>query len=102
MKIWLDDIRDPPDNTWRIVRSAEEAIGVIWLNRYAIEEVSFDHDLGENCGTGYDVAKFIANQSVLGEMDMPIWQIHSQNPVGRINIQGAMQWAERKIESDLT
>lgn len=92
MKIWLDDIRNPPDSSWRICRTAEEAIGVLFLNH--VQEISFDHDLGENIGTGYDVAKFIARQSYLGDMMVPIWTIHSQNPVGRVNIQRTMEWAE--------
>lgn len=46
MKIWLDDVRTPPDNTWTWCKTAYEAIGKLISNSDKIEHVSFDHDLG--------------------------------------------------------
>lgn len=99
MRIWLDDIRDPPDDGWKICRTAEECIGTIWLAKEPIECISFDHDLGENCGTGYDVAKFLEHMAAMQKDQMEYfpqkWQIHSANPVGARNIKSAMESMKR-------
>jgi hypothetical protein len=48
----------------------------------AIEEISFDHDLGV-CADGYTCARWlILTYELLGK-PLPKLSIHSQNPVGR-------------------
>ena len=49
-KLYLDDIRIPQTEGWDIVRNYEDFVAWIRLNGVP-DEVSFDHDLGE------DVAK---------------------------------------------
>lgn len=106
MKIWLDDIRNPSyigenDSDWRICRTAEECIGVIWLSKQPIEIISFDHDLGLNGGTGNDVALFLEYMAALPFLErcvvhFPIeWGVHSANPVGRNNIIRSMESMDR-------
>lgn len=92
MKIWLDDIRTPPGPDWNWVKTAEEAIGILYIND--VEEISFDHDLGENRGTGYDVARFIEHFAFLRQMFRIKWIVHSANTVGRNNIVAAMSRAD--------
>jgi len=113
MKIWLDDIRNPSylegekDSDWVICRTAEECIGLLWLNREPIEWISFDHDLGEDRGTGYDVAKFLEMMAFVdrqgsgrGMILYPLkWSIHSANPVGCKNIQASMEQMKRFLDS---
>ena len=61
MKLYLDDVRDLPDDSFTLVRSYEEA--VLFVKDNGIPPfISFDHDLGvdenENLlPTGYDFAK---------------------------------------------
>jgi hypothetical protein len=60
MKLFLDDNRDPPDDTWLVVRTADEAITAIKGTMCSMhgrhcpdaepfEAMMFDHDLG-HCG----------------------------------------------------
>ena len=91
MKLFLDDVRNPPDDTWDVVRKYKTALD--YWRLYPIEEISFDHDLGEE-NTGYDFAKFIEFACNDGH-PCPKWQIHSANPVGRKNIEMAMKNAEK-------
>jgi hypothetical protein len=92
MKLFLDDIRNPPDKSWVVVRTAGECLA--HLKQYDITEISFDHDLGDVFpGSGYTIAKWIEEQCFYG-MKCPIWHIHSANPVGRQNIEAAMTRAE--------
>lgn len=43
MKLWIDDIRTPPDG-WEWAKTSKEAIDVIDNNE--VSHISFDHDLG--------------------------------------------------------
>ena len=83
-KIWIDDIRKPPDNTFAWCIDYNSAIWMIraMMHCKGIDYISFDHDLGEE-KSGYDIAKFIV------ENHIPIkeYKVHSANPVGRFNIE---------------
>lgn len=96
MKIFLDDIRFPPDNSWQIVRKASDCIRLLGIYGHCVKAISFDHDLGnDKDGTGYDVASWIEEQCYYKAMTCPNWRIHSANPVGRKNIANAMKNAEK-------
>lgn len=92
MKLWIDDVRPAPKG-WRRVKNSKDAI-IFFCDHYDITEVSFDHDLG-----GDDtVMKLINYLEVLAHMGIlyPFkWIIHSDNPVGRKNIELAMKSVER-------
>lgn len=89
MKIWVDDIRTPPDG-WLWCLTSEHAISVLktvsqWHTN-PIEIMSLDHDLG-----GDDTTRPI----VLWCCENDFWPVavvvHSANPVGR-------EWLEGMIE----
>ena len=94
MKIWVDDIRTPPDETWRWAKTSAEAIR--WLTNSkivnwrpgwgGIEIMSLDHDLG-----GDDTTRPI----VLWCCENEFWpvevRVHSANPVG-------VEWLEGMIK----
>lgn len=49
MKIWLDDVRRPPDESWtwaKNVSDAKTAVSYAMASGRVIEEMSLDHDLG--------------------------------------------------------
>lgn len=104
MKIFLDDdpIRDSwVDDTWTIVRTAWECLDLIAENCGQVEILSLDHDLGDDplAGDGYLVVKTLEEVVGRGEM-RPILlpkkiTIHSANPVGRKNMQAAIDSIER-------
>jgi hypothetical protein len=95
MKIWVDDIRTPPDKTWTWVKSSRETIRYMtnWKIAQArgwvdgpIDVMSLDHDLG-----GEDTTRYI----VLWCCNHDWWPVevivHSANPVG-------VEWLEGMIE----
>lgn len=43
-KVWHDDVRRPPDDTWFWARTNEQAIAA--LEALEIDEIVLDHDLG--------------------------------------------------------
>lgn len=87
MKLFLDDVRDAPDNTWMVFRDAPS---FIHLARHVKSDgiLSFDHDLGEESKlTGYDaivqLEMEVITQGLWSVHGMPTILIHSANPVGR-------------------
>ena len=99
MKLWIDDVRPPPDDTWTWCTTGDLALAHLahsYLSTNTanqIEMVSFDHDLG-----GDNTSIFVAQMIELmahGGHKPPAWQIHSANPVGRMNLEAALMSADR-------
>lgn len=105
-RLFLDDLRNPPDRSWVTCRSVAAAQEYIEAYGYPYL-ISFDHDLGMKttgvaggfiilaqevvAPTGYDFAKWLCEC----DLDEPWmsrlnfrYQVHSANPVGKRNIDG--------------
>ena len=99
VKLYLDDVRSPPDETWLVARTAEEARDILLAG--PVDYASLDHDLGEceECSTswpargyeivtqtcrhrmtGYDLVKWMAET---GKWPLHKPTVHSANPAGR-------------------
>lgn len=92
MKLWLDDERPVPDESWTLASTCEEAIELLKTGK--VEEVSLDHDLGAAKETGYQVACFIEEAAARGTI--PVIRrmaVHSANPVGRQRMKQALHGA---------
>lgn len=91
MKIWLDDVREPPDETWNWVRGSQAAIALLQSPRESVTEISLDHDLGllADCrqDTGLCVARFIVTM----KNPPALVHIHSMNPVGAAAMRAALE-----------
>jgi hypothetical protein len=93
-KLYLDDVRDLPDDSYSLVRSYEEAINYVKDNGIP-SFISFDHDLGvdengEPILTGYDFAKWLVEMDMNNVYKFPedfFFKVHSANPVGKVNIE---------------
>lgn len=100
LKIWLDDIRPAPDETWTHVKNGSEFLDLLTDDIFHSQEeieVSFDHDLGDKTVfNGYHLAGFFEKMAGHGKIfNIVKWHIHSANPVGRKNIQMAMESFDR-------
>ena len=93
MNLFIDDIRNPKTGHYTIARNYAEAVKFMRENGCP-DFISFDHDLGENQPSGYDIAKWMVNK----DLDMNgefipkkfMYEVHSANPVGRENIRGLL------------
>lgn len=103
MKIWLDDVRDAPDDSWEVVRDFSSVI--LELEYGGVEAISLDHDLGGDippgmtrAWTGYDVALRI-EEMVAEDCNYypPKIYVHTDNPVGRANIWEAIKSINRMM-----
>lgn len=89
MKIWVDDIRTPPDETWLWFKDSFMAMQFLMAahrQNFPIDLISLDHDLG-----GDDTTRPI----IMAFCRWDWWplevRIHTANPVGR-------EWLEGMIE----
>lgn len=97
MKLFIDDVRQAPDDSWAVARTPAEAIFAIEESVLgtgeAITEISFDHDLGRSpAGDEWTTRPVLIR---LIELDMqglvetrPAITVHSANPVGREWLEG--------------
>lgn len=86
MKLWVDDERLPPDNTWIVCVDADVAIFMLSSYWGYIECISLDNDLG-GAMTGEDVMRAIETLvSVDKGSFIPEIKCHSANPVARRRI----------------
>jgi hypothetical protein len=108
-----------PLYNWVVVKSYEEFVETITKNGIPIT-ISFDHDLAQEHydeytvahdplligerriryeifseKTGYDCAKWLANLCVDKRVPLPLYYIHTLNPIGRQNIFSAMESARK-------
>lgn len=93
-KLYLDDLRDLPDESYILARSYEEAI--LYVKHNGIPPfISFDHDLGVDedeklLPTGFDFAKWLVEMDMDNIYKFPenfSFYVHSANPVGKANIE---------------
>ena len=90
MKIWVDDIRTPPDDSlWWIAKNSHQAI---WMlnrlkdNKVNVDLMSLDHDLGGEDTTRPVVIWMCENNYWPNEV-----VVHSANPVGRSWLEGMIE-----------
>ena len=82
-KLWIDDLRDPPDDSWEVVRTAHRALCLLEDNEY--EEVSFDNDLGfdslygNKMLEGRNIVGWLRNRQADGLYVPPILKVHTSN-----------------------
>lgn len=92
MKLFVDDLRDPPDASWVVARSTKAALEICretWPT-----ELALDHDLGGDDRI-MDFLKALHEMSE--DKPIPAWTVHSANPVGRLNIKSFMESWERSV-----
>lgn len=76
MKLFVDDLRDPPDSSWTVARTSAEALAII-RGGAILTELSLDHDLGGD-DTTRPVVLYLAEHGGWPAMV----RVHSANPVG--------------------
>lgn len=97
MKLWLDDVRKPPDSTWTWAKNYDEAIQSLESAEFfgadfVWSELSLDHDLGDTSPSGYDLLCWLEEWVVrMRLVDIPVIHIHSANPVGAARMRLAIR-----------
>jgi hypothetical protein len=104
--LFIDDERDPihvtwgstvdqimyMDGDWIIARNWDEVLEIVVSLGFP-KMISFDHDLGENELTGYEITKKLVDMAMDG-VRVPSdfeFRVHSKNPVGAENIRAYLE-----------
>lgn len=83
MKIWLDDVRTPPEGEWEWVKTSQEALDLLArVDIEAVEEMSFDHDLGRDQHGVDDTSRRVAYYLCENNKFPKKVFVHSLNPIG--------------------
>lgn len=95
MKLYVDDIRNAPDESWTVARTVISAIRCIAFFGNDITEISLDHDISHQVSIGsklerpfpceetfQSVAYFIAAYYKDYDLPYPSITLHSSNPLG--------------------
>lgn len=87
MKIWLDDIRNPPSNDYIWVKNVTDCLAQLVdcnVKNIPIELLSLDNDLGENELEGKRVVDWLEIGYLKNTFPMPLKvEIHSNNIVAK-------------------
>ena len=104
MKLWVDDLRQPPSDEWLWAVSVDQAklaIKVYEINMYDDTIIiDLDHDAGDYAQYGGDFIRLLDWLEEMGIVDTGyFFHIHTQNPVGRENMRRIIEhngWREIK------
>lgn len=84
-KLWVDDLRPPPDDSWIWSKTSADALDTLTTKRFTV--MSLDHDLGGDDTTRPIVLWLCENPENWPDQV----RCHSANPVGR-------EWIEKMCE----
>ena len=100
VKIWVDDVRPTPPG-YMTIQSVDEFIK--WFDKNGsdkIEVLDLDHDAGKFHSKGGDYIRILDYLEIQGVDDLRV-RIHSDNPVGRQNMQRIIKKNDWKEVYDL-
>lgn len=93
MRVFLDDERPTPEG-WERAHWPDEAIALLRTGQ--VEEISLDHDLGDDArGTGYDVIVWIEEAVAVEGFRPPRIIVHSANTSARQRMLAGIAAIER-------
>lgn len=91
--MFIDDERFPANDgkEWVICRNKLQVMHAVSNHHNTLPNyISFDHDLGYQEATGYDIVKWLIESHMDNKVSMPSdfsYYVHSQNPIGKLNIE---------------
>lgn len=115
MKIWIDDVRQPPSDEYIWCKSTNEALRTIVLkHKSEVELICLDHDAGDFAREGGDFINVLRELERLARKKTVVdgvafhgywhqrckelkFRLHSMNPVGVQNMRAIIQrndWTE--------
>ena len=102
IKLWIDDVRQPPSQDWIWAKSTQQAIAAISGYEHNMHDdtivISLDHDASDFFKYGEDYIQVLNWLEREGIVDTGyFFHLHSQNPVGVQNMRAIINhngWRE--------
>lgn len=85
MRLYVDDLRDPPGDDWVVARTSDQALDIL-REGTSVSEISLDHDLGGD-DTTRPVVLYLCEHGSWPD----VVRVHSANPVGVEWIEGMVR-----------
>ena len=90
MKLFIDDVRNPPDSSWVIARNGSVALECLLTG--TVVEISFDNDLGLDSIEGWQIANWLEEKCFYGTLQVPERMVvHSANPPAKRRIEATIE-----------
>lgn len=103
IKLWVDDIRPVPDESWIRATNYWEAMDMLTNNWYDLSVVSLDHDISSFRDgreyTGYDILCKIEEKAYFTHPEFEI-RVHSMNPVGAGRMRKLISFLKERREQN--
>jgi hypothetical protein len=98
-KLFLDDVRDPTEPGYTVIRSSIMAVVKTVERKELPEFMSLDHDLGEDDNTMKFLKELFHIWENMGSdpTQIPKYIVHSANPVGTQNIIAFMESWKKSV-----
>lgn len=105
-KLWIDDLRTPPDETWHWAKSVHEAeIQFVQLGGFNEQTgiISLGHDAGNYAIMGGDYIEFLKwleykQQIDLLEFSNVTFRLHTMNTVGYLRMKAIIEHNDWNME----
>jgi len=103
MKLFIDDIRTSPDDSWNICRTVLSAVSALDMFWEQVTHIALDHDISHQivmgemsrpfaCPETFEtVARYIVTLKKLYPQWSPLVSIHTSNPVGAERMKGLLE-----------
>ena len=97
MKLFLDDLRQVPDDTWSLVLTVDDCISL--LDKDNITELSIDCDLSNTTNkTGYDVLKWLYEKRKSDiKLKLPKITVHTDSFADLMKMSAIIRNIERMV-----
>ena len=97
MKLWIDDMRQPPSDDWTWVKTTNQAIAAIRQYERNMNDdtimINLDHDAGDFVNDGGDYIQILNWLEKNKIVDTGyFFHIHSMNPVGIQNMRAIIRY----------
>lgn len=111
LKLWIDDIRTPPDETWHICRNVSAAIRALDMFWQEVGEINLDHDISHQVAIGRmsrpypceETFEAVARYIKWIRMHNPGWDpeihIHTSNYVGAKNMRAILESVGLRVDA---
>lgn len=102
LKLWIDDMRQPPSADWLWIKTVKMAKSIIHHYEHQYQDdtilIDLDHDAGDYAKDGGDYVEILNWLEREGIVDTGyFFHIHSMNPVGVQNMRAIIEhngWRE--------
>lgn len=109
MKLYVDDIRDVPDESWTLARTITEAIAFIAMFKNQITDISLDHDISHEIRVNgvyrpfpspdnFTPVAYFIGEVYENQFDRPNLVAHTANPAGGEKIRSILEQYGVKCE----